>query len=185
MRAEGTALALANSLVGPFTSLVAEDLQVSVAKRTVRKTRLLVSSVNVPMTGLTIDRAKVSIGRATTADLVIPDNNVSRMHCEITLDDDGWSIRDLDSVNGTLVNGKPVRYGAIDAGATIRVGDTTLRFEFADGTFEVLPTKRVDVPQMAVDRGDGAVEGGAPEARIPWAADRPWPRRRGAPWART
>jgi pSer/pThr/pTyr-binding forkhead associated (FHA) protein/Mg-chelatase subunit ChlD len=160
LRAEGTALALAHSLVGPFTSLVAEDLEVSVQKRQVRKTRLLVSSVNVPMTGLTVERARVTIGRGSGADLQLPDNNVSRMHCELVLNDDAWEVRDLHSVNGTWVNGKNVRQGRIEPGATLKVGDTTLRFEFADGFFETLPTKRVDVPQMPVDRGAPEAEGG-------------------------
>jgi pSer/pThr/pTyr-binding forkhead associated (FHA) protein/Mg-chelatase subunit ChlD len=160
LRAEGTALALAHSLVGPFTSLVAEDLEVSVQKRKVRKTRLLVSSVNVPMTGLTIDRPRVTIGRGSGADLQLTDNNVSRMHCELTLTDDAWELRDLNSVNGTWVNGASVRQGRIEPGSTLKVGDTTLRFEFADGFFETLPTKRVDVPQMPVDRDAPEAEGG-------------------------
>ena len=165
LRAEGTAMALAHSLVGPFTSLVAEDLEVSVQKRQVRKTRLRVSSVNVPMTGLTVERARVTIGRGSGADLQLLDTNVSRMHCELVLNDDAWEVRDLNSVNGTWVNGKNLRQGRIEPGSTLKVGDTTLRFEFADGFFETLPTKRVDVPQMPVDRGADeeveAEEGGA------------------------
>jgi Mg-chelatase subunit ChlD len=160
LRAEGTALALAHSLVGPFTSLVAEDLEVSVQKRQVRKTRLLVSSVNVPMTGLTVERARVTIGRGSGADLQLLDTNVSRMHCELVLNDDAWEVRDLNSVNGTWVNGKNLRQGRIEPGSTLKVGDTTLRFEFADGFFETLPTKRVDVPPMPVDRGAPEAEGG-------------------------
>lgn len=164
LRSEGLALALAHSLVGPFTSLVAEDLEVSVKKRPVRKTRLTLTSVNVPMTGLTIDRPRVTVGRGSEADLVLPDGRVSRLHFEIVLDDDAWELRDLDSVNGTLVNGGPARRVRIEPGATITVGGSTLRFDFAEGTFDVLPTKRVDVPQMAVDRGDGAAAEGAGDA---------------------
>lgn len=162
LRSEGLALALAHSLVGPFTSLVAEDLEVSVKKRPVRKTRLVLTSVNVPMTSLTIDRPRVTVGRVSEADLVIPDGRVSRLHFEIVLNDDAWELRDLDSANGTTVNGAAARTVRLEPGATIALGDSTLRFEFAEGSFDVLPTKRVDVPQMAVDRGDGAVaaEGG-------------------------
>jgi hypothetical protein len=82
------------------------------------------------------------------------------MHCELTLTDDAWELRDLNSVNGTWVNGASVRQGRIEPGSTLKVGDTTLRFEFADGFFETLPTKRVDVPQMPVDRDAPEAEGG-------------------------
>ncbi|MEZ4391440.1 MAG: VIT domain-containing protein [Polyangiales bacterium] len=162
LRSEGLALALEHSLVGPFTSLVAEDLEVSVKKRPVRKTRLTLTSVNVPMTGIVIDRPRVTVGRGSEADLVLPDGKVSRLHFELVLDDDAWELRDLDSVNGTRVNGAPARRVRLEPGATIALGDSTLRFDLAEGTFDALPTRRVDVPQMAVDRGDGAVasEGG-------------------------
>lgn len=47
------------------------------------------------------------IGRSTEA-LPISDETVSRRHAEITPDDGKWYLNDLDSSNGTYVNGKPV-----------------------------------------------------------------------------
>jgi pSer/pThr/pTyr-binding forkhead associated (FHA) protein len=60
----------------------------------------------------------ITIGRAPTATLVIPDARVSRLHARIDLTDGTLSIRDLDSRNGTLVNARP-----LDGAAGLRDGD--------------------------------------------------------------
>lgn len=154
LRREGTALSLEHAIVGPFTSLVAEDAEVSVAKRTVRKARLRVIRGTDAGRALTLDRPKAVIGRGSETDLTLTASAVSRLHAEVTLEGDAWVIRDLASANGTRVDQLGVRSAALRPGAHISVGDNEIVFELAEGTFEVLPTKRVDVPQMAPARGD-------------------------------
>jgi len=60
----------------------------------------------------------ITIGRAPSATLIIPDARVSRLHARIDLTDGALSIRDLDSRNGTLVNARP-----LDGAAPLRDGD--------------------------------------------------------------
>jgi pSer/pThr/pTyr-binding forkhead associated (FHA) protein len=60
----------------------------------------------------------ITIGRAPSATLVIPDARVSRLHARIDLTDGALRIRDLDSRNGTLVNARP-----LDGAAALRDGD--------------------------------------------------------------
>jgi pSer/pThr/pTyr-binding forkhead associated (FHA) protein len=48
------------------------------------------------------------IGSEPPADLVVPLSRVSRQHARITRDKHGYTIRDLDSRNGTFINGKPI-----------------------------------------------------------------------------
>jgi pSer/pThr/pTyr-binding forkhead associated (FHA) protein len=60
----------------------------------------------------------ITIGRATTATLTIPDGQVSRLHARIDVTEGALSIRDLDSRNGTLVNARP-----IDGPVALRDGD--------------------------------------------------------------
>jgi pSer/pThr/pTyr-binding forkhead associated (FHA) protein len=50
----------------------------------------------------------ITIGRAPSATLVVPDAQVSRLHARIDLFDGVLSVRDLDSRNGTLVNARPI-----------------------------------------------------------------------------
>jgi pSer/pThr/pTyr-binding forkhead associated (FHA) protein len=48
-------------------------------------------------------------GRLGSLEIVLDDSSVSRRHAEVRFGDDGWSVRDLESTNGTYVNG--VRIG--------------------------------------------------------------------------
>lgn len=68
------------------------------------------------------------IGRSSEA-IQFDDNAISRRHAELTPDDGLWYIRDLDSQNGTYVNGTRIRDRTrLRAGDQIRVGQTLLVF---------------------------------------------------------
>lgn len=71
----------------------------------------------------------ITIGRAPSATLVVPDAQVSRVHARIDLSDGQLSLRDLDSRNGTLVNARPIE-GPVDLrdGDEIDVGTTRIVF---------------------------------------------------------
>jgi len=75
------------------------------------------------------------IGR-NGADIVIPDEKVSRKHAEIGLYGPGaYVLRDLASTNGTLLNGKRVQEKAkLNNWDVIRVGDTVIRFSMVEGS---------------------------------------------------
>jgi len=70
---------------------------------------------------------RVVIGTHETADLVLHDAAVSRLHCEITLVDGRIRIRDLSSKNGTLVAGLAVADAASRGELLVTVGRTRLR----------------------------------------------------------
>ena len=71
----------------------------------------------------------ITIGRAPSATLVVPDAQVSRLHARIDLSDGLLSVRDLDIRNGTLVNARPIE-GPVDLhdGDEIDVGTTRITF---------------------------------------------------------
>ena len=77
----------------------------------------------------TLGRQAVTIGRATSSDVVLADANVSRSHARVQPDGDGWAVVDLGSTNGTRVNGSPVRERRLADGDEITVGNSRLRFE--------------------------------------------------------
>lgn len=70
-----------------------------------------------------------TIGRAPDSTVVIADPKASRRHAEIRAAGNGFVVNDLGSMNGTLINGSPIREHVLQDGDEIRIGSTTLRFE--------------------------------------------------------
>jgi hypothetical protein len=69
------------------------------------------------------------IGRRTSSGLALTDAEVSRRHAQIDRDTAGFSLHDLDSMNGTVVNGRRIaRPHMLRDGDLIEVGHTRLRF---------------------------------------------------------
>ena len=75
---------------------------------------------------LPIDGKKeILIGRATSSDLIIGDEFASSMHAKLVLVGEDWVLQDLNSTNGTFLDGKKVTTPAtIRAGMNIRIGTT-------------------------------------------------------------
>ena len=71
----------------------------------------------------------VVIGRLSANDVVLADPNVSRRHAELRRDGSRWILVDLDSTNGTLVNGKLAREHEIKHGDRLSFGTSELIFE--------------------------------------------------------
>lgn len=76
------------------------------------------------------------IGRTTECELCVPDDHVSRVHAEVTLESGAWYIRDLNSSNGIYVAGRRVSYLLIDGETAIRLGvyGPEVRFEVVRAT---------------------------------------------------
>jgi len=72
--------------------------------------------------------AMVSIGRDGDNDVAIDNRSVSRRHCEIRATVEHAVVRDLESANGTLVNGRSVRTAVLREGDDIAVGKFLLLF---------------------------------------------------------
>jgi len=70
----------------------------------------------------------LSIGRLDSCDIVLSDSGVSRRHAEVRREGDEWVIVDLNSTNGTVVNGQAVRRHRLSQGDRIEVGETTIEF---------------------------------------------------------
>ena len=75
----------------------------------------------------------VNLGRADYNDLMIPDDSVSTQHAKIQRREMLWYVIDLDSTNGTLLDGERVTGEVpISPGSYIRFGDVQTVFEPAD-----------------------------------------------------
>src|SRR4051794_33197455 len=69
------------------------------------------------------------LGRSSGCEIVLDDANASRRHAEVRRRGDALTVVDLDSTNGTAVNGRRVREQALSPGDKITIGTTTLVFE--------------------------------------------------------
>jgi hypothetical protein len=110
---------------------------------------------------------KLAIGRQD-GDLVLEDPEVSRRHAVLRLSGESVVVEDLDSTNGTFVNGERIQGPiTLSAGDQVRVGRTTLEIEpdpRADDTIVSQPDDRVDETVVSLP---------LPPDRIPPAKTRP------------
>src|SRR5216684_737408 len=84
-----------------------------------------------------LDRAQVTVGRALDADIRVNDSRASRLHARITTQPDEtgvmrYHLKDLDSTNGTILNGKAIDQALLQDGDKFEIGDQLIRFEMLD-----------------------------------------------------
>jgi pSer/pThr/pTyr-binding forkhead associated (FHA) protein len=95
----------------------------------------------------------VNIGRADYNDIVFPDESVSTTHAKLQRREGVWVLVDLDSTNGTFIDGDQVGGEApLAPGATVRFGDVSTVFEPTDdaaGVEKGGSTKMIEVLTMS------------------------------------
>ena len=85
-----------------------------------------------------LEREEVIMGRALEADVRVNDTQVSRQHAKVTAVMNNeknvteYVLTDLDSRNGTFLNGRRVRRETLENGDKISIGETILRFDLLD-----------------------------------------------------
>jgi pSer/pThr/pTyr-binding forkhead associated (FHA) protein len=83
------------------------------------------------------------IGRRHDCDLCIPLMPVSRRHCQISLNKDTLKVRDLDSRNGTYLNGKQINNeAAIGAGDYLTIGPLTFLLQIDGQPKDIVPPEQ-------------------------------------------
>ncbi len=89
---------------------------------------------------LDLEDQPVSLGRASANSLSYPDESkLSRNHAVFEPEGDGWILRDLDSRNGTFVNGERVEgQRALAAGDEITASGLTIAYDEVDPTGSVI-----------------------------------------------
>ncbi len=85
-------------------------------------------------------RETLRIGKAPDNDLVLPDDTVSRHHCEIVRSKSGIQVKDLGSTNGTRVQGARVTEAVVSPGTVLKVGEVEIVIRAAVRNVEVLPS---------------------------------------------
>src|SRR5213596_3542873 len=72
---------------------------------------------------------KTTVGRVEDNAFPIPEPSVSSHHCEIILRGNDVVIKDLNSTNGTFINGEKVTEAVLKPGQLLRLGQLELRLE--------------------------------------------------------
>jgi pSer/pThr/pTyr-binding forkhead associated (FHA) protein len=77
---------------------------------------------------------KTTIGRVEDNTFQITESSVSSHHCEVLLRGSDVVIKDLNSTNGSFINGEKISEGVLKPGQTLRLGQVELRLETGDST---------------------------------------------------
>src|SRR5688500_18580947 len=87
---------------------------------------------------LDFDKNEITIGRVQGNDVVLPNGNISKRHSRIVLKDGKFIIIDMQSTNGTYVNGKKI--------TTPQVVKSTDKIYIGDFTLQLSPINGAAVP---------------------------------------
>ncbi len=90
--------------------------------------RLLVLSGPLKDSTIPLAEGEVTIGREASNGIAVVDPSVSRKHCVLSAQDGRFRVRDLDSRNGTQVNGATVEEQWLQHGDEIATGDSSFLF---------------------------------------------------------
>ena len=82
----------------------------------------------LPETTIVVDSSSVKLGRTAPAGIVVPHRSVSREHCIVGLANDELLVTDLNSTNGTYIDGERIsRATILPVGSVLGVGQISLR----------------------------------------------------------
>jgi pSer/pThr/pTyr-binding forkhead associated (FHA) protein len=97
------------------------------------------------------------VGRSPDADFHILHPTVSSLHCELVLLNDGVTLRDLESTNGTFVDGMQVRETKLAPGQIVRLGDVELLVESIEAKVAIPQFYDTELPAPPVVMSDGSL----------------------------
>lgn len=82
-----------------------------------------------------LTRSPLVVGRRESCDICLQFPNVSGKHCELTFKDGFWILRDMESKNGTKVNGMRMDSGAsrvLHTGDVITIGKRSFKLDYTE-----------------------------------------------------
>lgn len=148
------------SFAGPVTISIVRDEQLSTG--TLRVQSETAQGGRVSWRGVVdIDgkrhplvKSRTVIGRGSDADITIPDAGTSRKHVEILWDGERAMVRDMNSTNGTLLNGSKVVEAPLAPDSTVTIGRTDIVFRVVAQATPAKPPLPADVTR-AFDLREG------------------------------
>ena len=93
--------------------------------------RLILTLSNGSEQVFELGKSTVTLGRATTNDIILTDTRISRNHAQVECTPQGCSVVDLGSSNGTRLNDERVERASMKPGDVLTLGSNQLRYESA------------------------------------------------------
>ena len=109
-----------------------------------KKARFVVNTGRDKGKEIVLHKPLVTVGTLPENDLVLTDPTVSRSHAVVEEKAGGYVLRDLNSTNGTFLDGVRIREGYLAAGSLIRLGQTEMTFSPLE--------ERIETVQSSADR---------------------------------
>ncbi|KAA9106307.1 FhaA domain-containing protein [Microbacterium rhizomatis] len=121
------------SFAGPVSITLVRDEQLStgtlrVESSTAQGTVAWRGVVDIDGQRHPLVKSRTVIGRGSDADITISDAGTSRKHVEILWDGERAMVRDMNSTNGTLLDGRKVTEAALPPDSTVTIGRTRIVF---------------------------------------------------------
>src|SRR5881398_1802149 len=89
---------------------------------------LIIQLPGLPAVAHVLKDETITIGRMKGNTIVIEDSSISLMHAKITRKNGDFFLKDLNSTNGTFVNGQPVGEARLRDADRVRFADVTTQF---------------------------------------------------------
>ncbi len=133
--------------------------------------------VNPPSVPIPLSRTReITIGRDSANRIVLPYQDVSRFHSKIHWENQKFIIEDLNSANGTLINGQQITLSELHDGDMISIGNNLLFFY--EGNIPISQTKshtetsvhdtiRINASTMRRKASDSALNGSLKTLNLP------------------
>lgn len=92
-----------------------------------------------------LDRPRITIGREVDNMIQLPHEKVSKHHGVLTQSGEGWTIEDLNSTNGILVNGVRVNQAPLKDRDLVKIGPFEFYFEMDVPAYDWVPSHIVEL----------------------------------------
>ena len=102
-----------------------------------------------------IVKSRTVIGRGSDADITIADSGTSRKHVEILWDGERAMVRDMQSTNGTLLDGRKITEAALPPDSTVTIGRTDIVFRVVAQAAPPRPPRPAEDATRVFDVRDG------------------------------
>jgi pSer/pThr/pTyr-binding forkhead associated (FHA) protein len=147
-----------------------EDDATRIKKNSVNAQLILIGGTASIQT-LDIGSSEVFIGRGKNCEIVVDDKKASRKNSVILKDVNRYVIRDLDSSNGTYVNGQSIKEKILESDDVVRVGDVEFKFVATNPAYKNVQESQLPFQSVGPISGDTLEVGQSSSLASPLAPD--------------